>query len=97
MLWVFVLGPSLWAEAGCWRCAGCLVYMLIAGVLLGQRGLPCVAAQVAHRKGIDPGRLALLTAYDAKIAAIGKIAAATAAASRDQAGHQHKPRPDARP
>jgi hypothetical protein len=24
--------------------------MLIAGVLLGQRGLPCVAAQVAHRK-----------------------------------------------
>jgi hypothetical protein len=50
VLWVFVLGPSLWAEAGCWRCAGCLVYMLIAGVLLGQRGLPCVAAQVAHRK-----------------------------------------------
>ena len=45
VLWVFVLGPSLWAEAGCWRCAGCLVYMLIAGVLLGQRGLPCVAAQ----------------------------------------------------
>ena len=44
-------------------------------------------AQVAHRKGIDPGRLALLAAYDAKIAAVGKLAAATAAASRDQAGH----------
>ena len=54
-------------------------------------------AQVAHRKGIDPGRLALLAAYDAKIAAVGKIAAATATASRDQAGHQRKPWPDAGP
>ncbi len=54
-------------------------------------------AEVAHRKVIDPGQLALLAAYDAKIAAVGKIAAATAAASRDQAGHQYRPWPDAGP